>query len=903
MMSPDDSASRSNARLPTDIIVGWFDLDALDRAFDNKTPSLADCRVFLKTSTERLMTRFDEGADIEDLIFARSWLIDQVLIRCWQAKLATLDGALVAVGGYGRAELLPGSDIDIMVLLAQTEESETAEALEAFLMLLWDIGLEVGHSVRTLEDCQDQARADITVATNLMESRLLYGREDLFDDMRRLTGSDHVWPDRDFFTAKLDEQRARYKKFDDAVYNLEPNVKEGPGGLRDAQMIGWVFKRHFGTEDLGELVEREDITPGEYVTLMQGQRFLWRVRFGLHEITGRREDRLLFDHQRTLAEHFGYTDHDHKLAVEWFMRDYYLNIQALSRLNEMLLQLLQEIILYEGEQDKTTPLNRRFRVNKGFLEVTGNGIFKRYPFALLELFLLMQQHSEIKGVRASTIRLVRDHLHLIDDKFRQDIRARSLFMEIFRQSRGLTHELRRMNRYGVLAAYYPVFENIVGQMQHDLFHAYTVDEHTLFVVRNLRRFSVPKLAHEFPLCSRISGEIPKPELLYLAGFFHDIAKGRGGDHAELGADDAYAFLQQHGLSEYDCNLVSWLVRSHLLMSQVAQRRDITDPDVIHEFASQIGDTTRLDYLYLLTVADIRGTNPTLWNSWKDALLRDLYNATRRALQRGLENPLHRNELIRDIKNRAAEKLAEFDVDPQQLNALWQDLPDDYFLRHSVDEVVWHGKVILEAGNIEGVRVDLCPQSERGGSALFLYTPVIDRLFNRTTALIDQMGLTITDARIITTERGYAINTYLLLNSAGEPVPEGYDSEELVTLMKKELLSQGSGTTATARRAPRRIRHFHVATNVNFHTDDARQRTIVELFTTDYPGLLSRVGQIFYKQGVLLHNAKIATFGAKAEDVFYVTGKNDKPLDEAAMQALRDALIETLDDTDDHPDTY
>jgi [protein-PII] uridylyltransferase len=866
----------------------------LSRAFEGDELSISDIRAFLNNSTEHLMTRFDEGADIEDLIFARSWLVDQLLVRCWKAKLAALDGSLVAVGGYGRAELLPGSDVDIMILLAQTEDDQTAGALEAFLMLLWDIGLEVGHSVRTLNDCQAQARADITVATNLMEARLLYGREDLFDDMRRLTGPDHVWPDRDFFTAKLEEQQARYRKFDDAVYNLEPNVKEGPGGLRDAQMIGWVFKRHFGTEDLGELVEREDITPREYETLMEGQRFLWKVRFGLHQITKRREDRLLFDHQRTLAQNFGYTDHDHKLAVEWFMKDYYRTIQALSRLNEMLLQLLQEIILYEDDQDKATPINRRFQVRKGFLEVTGNGVFKRYPFALLELFLLMQQHSGIKGVRASTIRLVRDNLHRIDDNFRQDIRARSLFMEIFRQPTGLTHELRRMNRYGVLAAYYPKFENIVGQMQHDLFHAYTVDEHTLFVVRNLRRFSVPEMEHEFPLCSRISGEIPKPELLYLAGFFHDIGKGRGGNHAELGADDAYEFLTQHGLSDYDCKLVSWLVRNHLLMSHVAQRRDITDPDVIHEFATQAGDRIRLDYLYLLTVADIRGTNPTLWNSWKDALFRDLYNAAKRALRRGLENPLHRDELIRDIKDKAAGKLAGHDIDPQLLNALWQDFPEDYFLRHSVNEVVWHAQVILGEGNMDGVRVDLCPQSERGGSALFLYTPVIDRLFNRTTALIDQMGLTITDARIITSKRGYAINTYLLLNSAGEPVLDKYDGEELVTLMKQELLSEDSTITITARRAPRRIRQFHVSTHVNFHSDEAQQRTIVELFTTDYPGLLSRVGQVFYEQGVVLQNAKIATFGSRAEDVFFVTDKKGNALDAESQKNLREALIEALD---------
>jgi [protein-PII] uridylyltransferase len=384
-------------------------------------------------------------------------------------------------------------------------------------------------------------------------------------------------------------------------------------------MIGWVAKRHFGLDSLQELVAEGFLTDSEYRALMEGQHFLWKVRFALHMTTGRREDRLLFDLQRTLADQFGYRSDERRLAVEWFMMDYYRTIQELSRLNEMLLQLFQEVILYVDDPGDPVEINRRFQTRKGFLEVANDRVFRRYPFALLELFLILQQHSEIKGVRASTIRLVRDHRYLIDENFRNNIRSRSLFMEIFRQPHGLTHELRRMNRYGILAAYYPAFEKIVGQMQHDLFHAYTVDEHTLFVVRNLRRFSVPKFNHEFPLCSRISNRLPKPELLYLAGFFHDIAKGRGGNHSELGATDAMEFLRLHGLSDYDQKLVGWLVQNHLLMSQTAQRRDISDPDVINEFARQIGDRTRLDYLYLLTVADIRGTNPTLWNSWKDAL--------------------------------------------------------------------------------------------------------------------------------------------------------------------------------------------------------------------------------------------------------------------------------------------
>ncbi|HHH44401.1 MAG TPA: [protein-PII] uridylyltransferase [Gammaproteobacteria bacterium] len=871
-----------------------FATDELEQALQGDIPSPSLCRDFLDRANRQLTEQFHAGADIEDLVRGRSWLVDQVLTRCWEKLLGDIDAALVAVGGYGRNELLPASDVDIMLLLAEAEDPATGARLETFLMLLWDIGLEVGHSVRTLEECREQAEADITVATNLMEARLLSGSATLFHDMQQRVGPDQVWPSQDFFSAKLAEQQKRYERFDDAVYNLEPNVKEGPGGLRDAQMIGWVMKRHFGFASLEDLVEEGSLTAGEYRTLIDGQRFLWKVRFGLHTLTGRREERLLFEHQRTLAGQFGYRDREHKLAVEWFMRDYYRTIQELSRLNEMLLQLFREVILHAEDPAEPVAINRRFQSRKGFLEVTGDHVFRRYPFALLELFLLMQQNPQLIGVRAATIRLVRDHRYLIDEDFRNDLRSRSLFMEIFRQPRGLTHELRRMNRYGVLAAYYPAFELIVGQMQHDLFHAYTVDEHTLFVVRNLRRFSVREFAHEFPLCSRISDTIPKPELLYLAGFFHDIAKGRGGNHAELGAQEAQAFLERHNLSSYDQRLVAWLVENHLLMSHVAQRRDISDPDVINDFAHQVADRTRLDYLFLLTVADVRATNPTLWNNWKGSLFRELYNVTRRALRRGLENPLHRDELISDIKNAAFAELERKGVDAGQLQALWNDFPEDYFLRHNVDEVIWHAQVILEPGNGDGVRVDLCEHSERGGSALFIYTPVTDRLFSRSTALLDQLGLTITDARIITSRRDYALDTYLLLNADGEPITDPYQAEELVTMMREELLSGGDTAASVSRPTPRRTRYFKVATRVHFYPDDTSRRTLVELYTTDYPGLLSNVGRIFYRCGVKLQNAKIATFGSQAEDVFYVTSNEGEPLSEEQQGALREALIEALD---------
>ncbi|OGT18655.1 MAG: [protein-PII] uridylyltransferase, partial [Gammaproteobacteria bacterium RBG_16_57_12] len=662
-------------------MIPLFDAAAFDAQVRTASQPLAVFRNALKKGHHALKQAFYNGPPVTDLVLARAELVDQLLLQAWQYHLPNAeDLALVAVGGYGRGELHPGSDIDIMILLPQERHAAPGEGIERFLTFLWDIGLEVGHSVRTLAECIEQGASDITIATNLMESRRLYGSRALYQQMCAATGPDSIWPSRAFFEAKWREQISRHHKFNDTAYNLEPNIKEGPGGLRDIQMIGWVAKRHFGAATMHDLVNHGFLTESEYHQLGNGQNFLWKIRFALHTITGRREDRLLFDHQRHLAQLFGYQDSNHRMAVEHFMKDYYRTIMELARLNEMLLQLFQEEILYADEIAKPAPINGRFQSRKGFIEACHQEVFKRYPFALLEIFLVSQQNPALKGIRAGTIRLMRNHRYLIDDNFRNDLRCKTLFMEILRQPHGVTRELRRMNRYGILAAYLPEFGTIVGQMQHDLFHVYTVDEHTLFVLRNLRRFSVLEYAHEFPMCSSIFQRVPKTELLYIASLYHDIAKGRGGDHSELGAIDAEAFCVRHNLSGYDARLVAWLVRSHLLMSTTAQRKDLSDPAVIHEFASTVGNQSRLDYLYLLTVADIRATSPKVWNSWKDALLIELYNATTRALRHGLENPLDQSDRVQYLQDMALELLANQRISKQQAQQVWQRLSNDYFIR-------------------------------------------------------------------------------------------------------------------------------------------------------------------------------------------------------------------------------
>ncbi|MBT8093086.1 MAG: [protein-PII] uridylyltransferase, partial [Gammaproteobacteria bacterium] len=591
-----------------------------------QTKAHTEVRARLGALATDLKARFEAGESVVELVHERARIIDQVLIGLWKEQVDDCGAALVAVGGYGRGELHPYSDVDVMLLLPDELPSGAEDNLAGFVTALWDVGLEVGHSVRTVEQCFDEASADLTIATTLMEARLLCGPEQLFDAMQEVIGTERMWPSADYFNAKRKEQIARHHRYFDTAYNLEPNVKGSPGGLRDIQMIGWVAKRHFGATTLAELVDHKFLTRGQLKRLLDGQTFLWRIRFGLHILTGRREDRLLFDHQINLAHLLGYEDARYTLAVEQLMQRYYRTIMDLSRLNEMLLQLFEEAILMDPDAP-SEPLDRHFKVRNGFLQTVDDQVFSNDPSALLELFLVLQQNQDIQGVSAYTIALIRRNLHLIDDEFRQNPRNHRLFLSILRAPEGVTHELRRMNLYGVLGLYVPAFGRIVGRMQYDLFHAYTVDEHTLFVVSNLRRFALPRYDHEFPLCSQIMQSLEKPEIAYLSGLFHDIAKGRGGDHSELGAVDARAFCLEHGLSKYEAGVVAWLVQNHLALSSTAQKKDIGDPDVINEFAELVGDPLHLDYLYLLTVADVRGTNPKLWNSWKAQLFGDLYELT------------------------------------------------------------------------------------------------------------------------------------------------------------------------------------------------------------------------------------------------------------------------------------
>jgi len=869
-----------------------IDETGLDNALSEGQDALPLFRNAVKQANENLGELFRQGQPVKALVELRARLIDDLLIRAWRLKIPkNTDAALIAVGGYGRGELHPASDIDIMVLLGSQRQHAAldpenpdmlSEALSGLLTFLWDIGLEVGHSVRTLQECVLEAEQDITVATNMMESRLLAGPRALHESLRIAIGPDNIWPSDDFFKAKLWEQKKRYLKYDGTVSNLEPNLKECPGGLRDIQTIVWVAKRHSSAETMHDLVTHGFLTEQEYEDLNASQELLWRIRFALHLLTGRREDRILFDYQRTLAEQFGYEDDEEGLGIEKFMQQYYQTAIRISRMNEMLLQLFQEVIVLQYHLTPPKYINNRFHSRSGFLEVADDQLFARHPLAMLELFLIMEQHPELQGVRASTIRLIRSHRHLIDDRFRSSLQARSLFMEILRQPRGVTDELRRMNRYGILSRYIPAFGNIVGRMQYDLFHVYTVDEHTLFVIRNLRRFMVNELRQEFPLCNDIMERLPKPELLFLAALFHDIAKGRGGDHSRLGAEDAWRFCKLHDLSDYDSNLVSWLVENHLLLSKTAQRRDISDPEVIREFSEAMGSLVRLDYLYLLTVADIRATAPKKWNNWKNSLLRELYHASKQALLRGLENPQDRDEIVQNKQAGALHFLKSEGVNSDKAISLWLSLSLDYFLYHTWEEIAWQTKTVLTAKPEDLPVVLIRKSTTRGGTEIFLYSKDRDKLFAFTTSLLDQLGLNIVGARLETSDTGYTLNSYLVLEQDGEMVEDTDRKNEIRERLRNVLKDPNAQDPGVSRRIPRQLKHFSTPTRIDFGQDEANQRTIMKLVTDDRPGLLSQIGYAFSDCGVRLIKAKIATIGAEAQDRFFITDLNNLPLSEPSQ---------------------
>ena len=868
------------------------------------TSPITQARALLADADAALETRFDAGADIYDLLRDRAQAVDAALTRVWHSLPWPEDAdariSLVAVGGYGRAELHPHSDVDLLILTVDEPDAELTPSIERFLTMVWDLNLQVGHSVRPIAECLRLAREDLTIATTLIESRTLTGSDDLRQELTRLLDEGDIWPSKEFFSAKCREQEARHRRFENVEYNLEPNVKQSPGGLRDTQTVRWITRRHFGTDDFAHLVALGFLTAEEHELLSDGQRFLWRVRFGLHVRAGRCEDRLLFDHQRALAERFGYRDREGKLAVEQFMQDYYRTVLAVRGVSDVLLQLFDEEILNKDAEERIEPINERFHVRNDYIEALSSRVFEDDPAALLEIFVLMSNNETIQGVRAGTIRLIRDSLHLIDDAFRNDGGVTHYFMDLLRAPYNLVSQLTRMRRYGVLGAYLPEYGRVVGQMQYDLFHIYTVDAHTMQVIRNMRRFRYESARESFPVAHDCVSRLPKVELLYVAGLYHDIGKGSGADHSSVGALHAREFCRRHRLSSNDSELVAWLVRDHLVMSSIAQRSDISDPKVIQDFARRVKTTARLDYLYALTVADINATNPTLWNSWRATLLRQLYMEARAALQRGLDTPLERTQRLRDTIDASVAALKDIGIDRKRALETWDNPDDGYFLQQSVEDIVWQTRVVaahrLDEGPLVFVRNVTGQVQTEGATQIFLYTQDQANLFAATVAALDQLGLSIHGARIHTSESGLCFNTYLVLDENGLPLGENAARFAQIRDTLANAVSDASSFPGVLhRRVPRALRQFASATEVSVTDDPSGDYSVLRVLAADRPGLLARLGAIFLEFDLNVMNANITTLGERVEDVFFITDHKGERLDDPELIARIEATIcERLD---------
>lgn len=852
---------------------------------------------------EEQSQKFDPQGDVGQLLIENAAFIDHVLTLCWEhfLKQHATELSLVATGGYGRNELFPNSDIDILILLKTPEITTLQDNLSAFSNFLWDIGLKPGQSVRTIAECIQSAKEDQTIMTSLLEIRLICGNSILFNDLKQQIQPQEIWTTAHFFAAKMYEQEQRYIKYHDTAYNLEPNIKEGPGGLRDLQNISWVFKHHYNSSSLKELTKYDFFSESEYNELIACRNTLWRIRFALHTLTKHCEDRLVFDYQRELANQFDFIDEHNTPDVEQFMQYYFKTVMELERMNEMLLQLFSEKLIDSAQTKQLHPASDHFISINGYLEIKEDDTFSKHPLALLEIFPLLQQHKSLKGVRASTIRSIRSNLHLIDDEFRTDSRANQLFISIFKSPRGITQQLRRMNRYGILAAYLPCFANIVARMQYDLFHIYTVDAHTLFVLRNLRRFSLEKHNDELPFCNSIFLRISNPHILYLAALFHDIAKGMGGDHSILGEEIARQFCIQHNISKHDTKLITWLVRNHLIMSMTAQRKDISDPNIIHKFALQVGSIEYLNHLYLFTVADIRATNPSLWNSWKDSLLLELYTFAHSALHLGLQNPAARSERLHDNKLEAKEELIGLGISELTIQKTWHILSDDYFLRYSAEEIAWHTIAIASTHKDDLPLVTLRPQNQRGSVEIFTYTKNDNNIFSLSAETLDYLGLTILDARIVTitsaTEQ-YVLNSFQVLEQSGESIKDLYRELHIRKTLQSNLKNLKVKEHLNIHRQSRQARHFPITSQIIFHKDPLNRYTIIELISTDYSGLLATIGQAFIDLNIQLHDAKITTIGSRAEDMFYITDFQSNPITAPEkLEDIKSKLLLTLEAQD------
>ncbi len=805
------------------------------------------------------------------LLRALTLQVDRKLGALWLRAGMPDDAALVAVGGYGRGELFPYSDVDVLVLLppgrsAELDDDggETKAAIERFITACWDSGLEISSSVRSVDECIAEGQRDVTVQTSLLESRLLCGSRRVFQAFR--SANTAAMDAKAFFVAKTLEMRQRHQKFEDTPYSLEPNCKESPGGLRDLQLVIWVARAAGLGRNWAELAASGLITAFEARQLKHNEGLIKLIRARLHLVAGRREDRLVFDLQTAVAESFGYKTTAEALASELLMRRYYWAAKAVRQLNQIVMQNIEERVRGSANAPMR-PINARFLDRGGMLEVASDELYLREPTAILETFLLYQHTVGIKGLSARTLRALYNARKVMDGAWRRDPANRDLFRRILQAPEGHTHAFRLMNQTSVLGRYLWVFRRIVGRMQHDLFHVYTVDQHILMVLRNVRRFLIPEHTHEYPFCSQLAAQFDRPWVLYVAALFHDVAKGRGGDHSQLGAIAVRRFCREHAITGDDAALIELLVRKHLLMSRVAQKEDLSDPEVINAFVREVGGERELTALYLLTVADVRGTSPKVWNAWKGKLLEDLYRLALRAL--GGEH-INLDAEIETRKHEARNLLALLAVPRGAEGELWATLELSYFSRHDAGDIAWHARVLRGqvATPVPVVRARPSPLGE--GLQVLVYAPDLPDLFARICGYFDSTAFDIVDAKIHTSRSGYALDTFQVIS----PHPE-LDYRDLIPIVEAQLAQALAATGPLPEprrgRVSRRVKSFPVTPRVTLRPDERAQHWLLGVSTSDRTGLLYSIARVLAKHQVNLQLAKITTLGERVEDTFLIDG--------------------------------
>ncbi len=846
-------------------------------------PPFADLRERLKSNRAALAAAYLAKPSAARYLTRHAALVDGLLGEISTRLNLPATFCLAAAGGYGRGELFPGSDVDVLLLLPHDPTPEQQAILEKWVQACWDIGLEIGHSVRTIEACITEANADITVETNLLEARFVWGAGKLFDEFRQ--GFHARFDAQHFFDGKLAEQQARHARFDDSAYKLEPNLKDSPGGLRDLHTIHWLAQACGITDGWRGLARFGLLTMAEARRIARAERSLATLRIQLHLLARRREDRLAFDYQTELAERLGLTATAHKRPGERLMQGYYRAAKLIQRANDILIQSLRVRLFPVNAPPQ--PIDADFQVRASLLEAREPELFEHKPDALLRAFIVYAQHPELAGFEPATLRALWRGCTRIDATFRAKPEHRSLFMTLLRQPAGITRAMRAMHRYGLIGRYIPAFGRIIGQMQHDLFHVYTVDEHILTVLRNMRRFTVPAFAHEFPLASRLIAAFDKPELLYLAALFHDIAKGRGGDHSELGMADAKRFCHQHGLDKTDSALVAWLVGMHLAMSRTAQKEDISDPDVVASFAARAGDPRRLAALYLLTVADIRGTSPKVWNAWKGKLLEDLYHATHARLTSG-------DNLLADIAAKQSEarvNLALYGLPADAADALWQHLDTRYFIRFDARDMAWQARMLWHRTNSQDaiVRARLSPAGD--GIQVLVYTPDRPDIFARICGFFARIQYTILEAKIHTTRHGYALDSYQVMDLAHR----GIHYRDFLSFVEHELARDLDPARpmqdAPRGRLSRHQRHHPYPTTVRLEPDTQGHGHVLSITCADRAGLLFAIAEILMRHDRYVYAAKIDTLGERVEDTFMIEGNAMQTPE--GIQALEDEIREAL----------